>query len=144
MPRYNTSSLALYSETGLPEKVTEVLGLQPHLTRNKGDRRTGKNGRQYSPATHSVWLYEAPESDAFPDDDSGFSTLRALIDAVKDRADALASLRPEYQTVIWWRGEVSSQGNFAMDADIVVGLGLLGCEFYGSVWLEEESDEGEE
>ena len=141
MARHNSSTLALYSETGAPEKVTDVLGLEPHETRNKGDRRTGRNGRKYSPVPHSVWLFHAPESDAFPDDDSGFSTLRALVDAVGDRADALATLRPEYRTVIWWRGEVSSQGNFAMDSDIISGLGLLGCEFYGSVLLEEDSDE---
>lgn len=143
MPRYNTSSLALYSETGGPEKVTEVLDLRPHLTRVKGDRKTGRDGRQYSPVRHSVWIYDAPKFDAYPDDDSGFSTLRALVDAVRDRADALASLRPEYRTVIWWSGEVSPQGNFAMDADIVVGLGLLGCEFYGSVSLEEIPHEEE-
>lgn len=28
-----------------------------------------------------------------------------------------------------------------MDSDIISGLGLLGCEFYGSVLLEEDSDE---
>jgi hypothetical protein len=143
MPRYNISSLALYSESGGHERVTEVLGLEPKRTRNKGDRKTGKDGRQYSPVRHSVWIYDPPESEVDPNDDSGFATLRALVNAVRDRADALASLRPEYRTVIWWSGEVSPQGNFAIDADIVVGLGLLGCEFYGSVSLEEIPDEEE-
>lgn len=141
MPRWNRSSLALYSEFGGYERVTEVLGLQPTRTRNKGDRKTGKDGRQYRPSPESVWIYEPSEADVDPHDESGFSTLRALVNSVRDRADALASLRPEYRTVIWWSGEVSPQGNFAMDADIVIGLGLLGCEFYGSVSLEEIADE---
>ena len=137
MSSYNNASLAVYSESAPASEVTDVLGLSPATIHEKGDRRRGNDGREYAPFSTSVWIYRADESLIDPDDDSGFAALRALVAVLHDRAGALASLRLEYQTVIWWSGNVSPQGNFVIDADLIVDLGLLGCEFYGTAYPED-------
>lgn len=140
MSRFSRATLALYSNTGLASSVTEVLGLSPTGVHEKGDRRLGKNGREYSPYATSVWTYGPDQSGIDANDESGFASLKALLRDIGDRADALAALRPEYTTAIRWSGDVSLQGNFVIDAETIVALGPLGCDFYGTAYPEDGTE----
>jgi hypothetical protein len=134
--RYSHASLCIFSNTGTAEHVTEVLGLVPKESHEKGERRLGREGREYAPHASSMWVY-GPDPSRVVDDDSGVAALRALLDDVKGIVGSLATLRPDYRTIIRWSGEVSLQGNFVIDSGMIVALGELGCEFFGTAYPEE-------
>ncbi|MBZ0189420.1 MAG: DUF4279 domain-containing protein [Candidatus Obscuribacterales bacterium] len=50
------ASFRLYHEELEPEHVTEVFGLRPTYFHRRGDQRTGKSGRVYSPFTKGDWI----------------------------------------------------------------------------------------
>lgn len=61
---------------------------------------------------------------------------------IRHLSGRLAALRPEYDTVIRLGGEVSSQGDFVIESDLVAELGLLRCDLYGTAWLASEEESG--
>ncbi len=133
--RFSRATLSVFSETHRAADVGGVLGLEAELSVEKGERRTGRNGLEYRPHQQSGWHYSPDYSRLDPDDDSGFAALRLLLDDLHGKADLVASLRPRYLTAIRWSGDTgSTQGNFTMSADLLVDLGALGCEFWGTVW----------
>ncbi|CAN5236173.1 hypothetical protein BH09ACT5_BH09ACT5_10980 [soil metagenome] len=139
MARWSAATLSIYSDTGLAAHVSEALGLVPRSAHEKGDRRVGKS-REYAPYKSSGWHYEPDASKIEPDDTTGFAALRALVADIRHLSGALASLRPEYATIVRWSGEVSVQGNFVMEPELLADLGALGCQFYGTAYTEFDSD----
>lgn len=140
MKRWNRATLSLYSDTALASRVSAELGLTPSSMHEKGDRRLSTSGREYPPYPASAWHFHADPSKFDPEDVSSVSSLHALVDEVRGCADALARLRPEYRTVIRWSAEVSLQGNFVIPSHLMIDLGLLGCEFYGTTYAENAAD----
>ena len=140
MPRFSAATLSIQSDTDLASAVEAILGLAPDSIHEKGDVRTDRRGRELSPYKYSVWSYSPPKESIDPADDSGFAALRALVKDIRGCADGLAKLRPRYLTAIRWSGEVSAQGNFVIDANLMVDLGLLGCEFWGTAHQEFDPD----
>ncbi len=139
MARWSKATLSIYSDTGTSAHVTEVLGLVPESSNEKGDRRIRKT-REYAPYAQSTWHYEHDESLTEDDDETGFAALRALVADIRHLSDALATLRPEYKTVIRWSGEVSVQGNFVIESELLADLGALGCELFGTAYTESDSE----
>ena len=142
--RFSRATLSIYSDTHPASEVTAILGLTPTKTWEKDDRRFGLSGREYPAHTQSGWSYDPDDSQQDPADDSGFASLRLLVADLRDKRDAIASLRPRYQTVIRWSGDSgSTQGNFVVTADLIVDLGLLGCEFWGTLYGDMEAEAGD-
>jgi hypothetical protein len=140
MNRWNRATLSIYSDAGLASRVSAELGLIPSSLHEKGDRRLSTSGREYSPYSASAWHFDPEPSTFDPEDVSSTSSLQALVNQVRGCADALARLRPEYRTVIRWSAEVSFQGNFVIPSHLMIDLGLLGCEFYGSTYAGDAAD----
>lgn len=139
MARWSKATLAIYSDSGTAANVTEVLGLTPKSAHEKGDRRIGKTG-EYPPYKQSTWIYESDASKIDLDDSTGFAAVRALVADIRHLSGELAALRPEYDTQIRWSGEISSQGNFVIEAELLAELGALGCDFLGTAYHKIEED----
>ena len=150
MIRGNRSTLSVYSDVRTAVQITAVLGLEPHLSNETGDpTRAALVGRNLKPEAMTYqrahWSFTADDSMVDAEDETGFSSLRVLIDVFRDRADALASLRPDCETVIWWSGDSdSSQGGFVIPADLLTDLALLGCDLYGTAYLGGEGDDDDD
>ena len=138
MTRLSRATLGIYSETHRADAVSAVVGLEPTSLHEKDERRMGKDGREYSPYPSSAWLLDAQVDVAEPGIDPSFVAVFELLDLIESRGDALARLRPQYSTVIWWSGEVTVQGNFVIPARELARLGALGCDLLGSLSPENE------
>ena len=67
-----------------------------------------------------------------------FSSLVALAELLSDKRDNLASLRPACTTIVVWGGfSDSDQGGFVFPAPLLADLGYLGCDLYGTAYLQE-------
>lgn len=139
MARWSKATLSIYSDTGSAAHVSGVVGLVPESTHEKGDRNVRKTG-EYAPYKRSSWHYEPDASKIDPDDTTGFAALRALVADIRHLSGALAALRPEYDTIVRWSGEVSVQGNFVIESELLADLGALGCHLYGTAYTEFDSD----
>ncbi|CAN5334175.1 hypothetical protein BH09ACT1_BH09ACT1_12810 [soil metagenome] len=144
------SSLSVYSELRTAAQITAVLGLEPNDSAEKGEpTRAALAGQklkpQYMTNERAHWSFDADENAADPNDETGFASLRVLIGAIRDSASALASLRPDCETIIWWSGYSDSvQGGFVMPADLIADLALLGCDLYGTAYIGEDDDDDDE
>jgi hypothetical protein len=140
---FSLASLAIYSSTHPAAPLSALLGLTPAKMHEAGDEnRSRKTGRLYGHYRHSAWIYDPAGPPAAPDDD-GFSGLRNLLVELGDLdrlGAALATLRPQYRTVIRWSGTVSSQGNFEIEASLIAALARLGCDLYGTAHYEDGDD----
>ena len=146
MIRYSRSSLGVYSESRTAQDVTDVLGIEPTESHEKGAlTRAGLAGRPLKPRyltnQRSVWIYSTDDSSGDPGDQTGFSSLRTLVDVFADRADALAELRGNCDTVIWWSGDSdSSQGGFVIPATLLTDTARLGCDLRGTAWIQSDDE----
>jgi hypothetical protein len=87
------------------------------------------------------WSYEADGSAADESDETGFRTLQVLVDVLSSRTQELAALRATCETIIWWSGDSdSSQGGFVLPVEMMEDLAALGCDLYGTTYLDD--DEG--
>jgi hypothetical protein len=120
------ATLGVYSDTVTAAEVTAVLGIEP----TRFSERAGST----KPRSH--WTLEVPSVD--PDDDGGFEAVALLVELLRDRADALAALRPACETIIWWSGDSDgTQGGFVIPASLLADLAVLGCDLYGTAFLAE-------
>lgn len=141
------ATLAIYSTEMTAAEITAALGITPSRANEQGDlTRSGRAGRalkpQYLRYQHAGWHLDAPDS---YDDPDAFRSLRALVRAVESKAEILRALRPACDTKIWWYGSSdSSQGRFVMDAELISGLAALGCDLFGTTYLDDqERDESD-
>lgn len=135
------ASLSIKSLTHSAAAVTQILGIEPtgigELGEPFGRERTGADGApRRRERTHSTWVLEAPDPD--PDDSTGFASVESLVSILQARTEALARLRANYYIEIWWNGySDSTQAGFLLPAELLMALGTLGCDFHGTVYLDE-------
>ncbi len=124
--------------------MTQTLRLSPTSWNEKGDPTlAAKAGRDASRSRlvepRARWSYHADGSAADPSDETGFRTLRVLIDVLSSRTRELAALRATCETVIGWSGDSdSSQGGFVLPSAMMNDLAALGCDLYGTTYLDEQ------
>ena len=141
------SSLSIYSDARTAVEMTRVLGIDPHYSNEIGDPTSAAlAGRvlkpKYMTYQRAHWSFDADESLIDPEDETGFASLRVLVDVFRPRAAALATLRADCETIIWWSGDSDSeQGGFVIPADLLSDLAALGCDLYGTAYLEQDDDD---
>lgn len=141
---HDRATLAVSSDETTAASMTEVLRLKPTSSHEKGDSTpAARAGRVVSGdrlvESSALWAYDADESAADISDETGFRTLRVLIDALSSRVDELALLRATCDTTIWWSGDSNStQGGFVLPVDMIRQLSLLGCDVYGTTFLDDQ------
>jgi len=144
------SSISIYSDSRTAVEMTKALEVQPHRSDEMGEpTRSALAGRVLKPEymTHqrAHWSFDADESLIDPKDETGFGSLRVLVNVFRPRAAALASLREDCETIIWWSGDSdSSQGGFVIPADLLVDLAILGCDLYGTAYLDDDEGKDED
>jgi len=136
----SSASLAIYSDTHTAAEVTALLGVEPTGGGEIGDaKHPPRLDRERQPARQffykqSTWLFDVPDG-ADSDDESGFASVRRLLDIFGPKSEVLGELRRNYRTIIWWAGfSDSSQGGFVMPAELLSDLGELGCDLFGTVY----------
>ena len=140
----NRSTLSIYSETRTIAEITAALGIEPHSSADVGQpTRAALAGRalsaEYMSHQRTHWSFNSDQSLVDDEDDPGVGSLRALVEAFHGRADALRSLRPECETVIWWSADSdNSQGTFVIPPALLADLALLGCELRGTSFLDDD------
>ncbi len=140
------SSISIYSDSRSAVEMTKALEIQPHHSNELGDpTRSALAGRvlkpEYMTYQRARWSFDADQSLIDPEDETGFGSLRVLVNVFRPRAAALASLRADCETIIWWSGDSdSSQGGFVIPADLLADLAILGCDLYGTAYLDEDGD----
>lgn len=141
MIRGNRASLAVHSDVYTVAQISEMLGREPDRSGDIGDlTAAGRAGRDLSPERlryqRAFWTID--ERDAGEGaDQTGFASLRRLVEDLVPRADALARLRRGGETILWWSGDSdSTQGGFVLDSDLIAALDQIGCDVYGTAYLE--------
>ena len=112
----------IHSHTLSHSEITAALGLDPTWTAD---------------GEHVTWVLEQPGEDAQYVDGTGSLCLEKLVARLEGLAQNLAQLRETCDTTIWWHGSSNSeQGGFELHAQLVAGLGLLGCDLVGTVYFD--------
>ncbi|KJL32949.1 hypothetical protein [Microbacterium azadirachtae] len=139
------ASLVVRSETRDVAEITSLLGFAPTGFGDRGDPTpSGIAGRKLKPEylvyQETYWAYRCEIEPA--DDSTGFASLASLVALLLPRANALAILREDGETRIWWGGlSDSTQGGFVMTAALQHDLALLGCDLFGTTYLNEDDAE---
>jgi hypothetical protein len=143
----NRSTLSIYSDSLTVAEISAALGIDPHDSADRGEpTRAARAGRvlasEYITHQRAHWSFDADPSLVDPLDETGFGSLRVLLTVFRERANALQSLRRECDTVIWWSGDSDSgQGGFVLTADVLSDLARLGCDLYGTTFLNDVDSE---
>ncbi|MGO4679313.1 hypothetical protein [Microbacterium sp. 2MCAF23] len=141
------ASLVVRSETRNVAEITSLLGFDPTDFGDRGDLTpSGIAGRQLNPEYlvygETYWEYRCEIEPI--DDRTGFASLSSLVALLLPLADALAVLRDGGETRIWWGGfSDSTQGGFVMTAALQHDLALLGCDLFGTAYLDEHDADPE-
>ena len=135
------ASLSIKSLTHTAAAVTAVLGLEPTATAELGDPvgrvRTGWDGKpSMRERTHSIWVLDSPEM--LSAEESDFSSVHGLIEALQAKRTALDKLREHYFIEIAWNGYSDRmQAGFLIPADLLAAMGALGIDFHGQVFFRQ-------
>ena len=128
MITHSKASLSIISETHPAADVSGILGLEPSRTAEIGDRKSLSG----LPRKYSLWVLDAPTQRGDSD------PLESLAELLRGKAEALRGLRENYTTEIVYGGfSDSGQGSFVFPASAMADLGVLGCDFLGTVYLDE-------
>ncbi|WP_213815777.1 hypothetical protein [Glaciihabitans sp. dw_435] len=129
-------------------RVTELMGLIPHDGGELGEFKRppriqpdGTVARRFV-YKQATWILDAPE-DVDHDDESGFASVRRLLDLVRPAKHAFAQLVAEnYDVRLLWSGDSdSSQGGFVIPADLIADLARMKCDLFGTVYISESDDD---
>lgn len=150
MIRGNRASLVVHSDVYTVAQISEMLGREPDRAGDVGDLTpAGRAGRDLAPERlryqRTFWTID--ERDAGEGaDQTGFASLRRLVEDLVPRADALVRLRRGGETVLRCSGDSdSTQGGFVLESDLIAALNLIGCDVYGTAYLAEPgAGEGDE
>lgn len=149
MIRGNRASFSVYSDTKTVGEISAMLGLEPSSSGEKGDLTpAGRAGRDLAPerlryerADWSLTVVNKPSDE----DQTGFSSLRALMARLQPSSQVLAELRQGGETTLSWSGDSdSTQGGFVLEADLISYLAQLGCDVFGTAFLTDDDDEDED
>jgi hypothetical protein len=143
----NRASLVVHSDVRTVSEISALLGFEPDRWGESGEVVMHRRGRpdvsRRRPYPHSFWASETITREPASEDQTGFAALRELVDLLEPCADALAELRQDGETIIWWSGDSdSTQGGFVLEADLLRRAAILGCDVYGTTYLSEDADDG--
>ncbi|WP_186317596.1 DUF4279 domain-containing protein [Curtobacterium sp. 9128] len=144
------ATLSIVSEHRTARAISEVMGLEPTRSAERGEpTRSAVHGNTSPdrPATRAVasWSLDADEKAADPEDETGFRTLRLLLNQISTKTAQIAELKLDCDVSITWTGSSDSwQGGFVLDEDLLRDLGRLGIAIWGTVLLDDEAEEGDE
>jgi hypothetical protein len=146
--RENRASFTIRSERRSVAEITAALELEPSEAADIGEPIVARAGsRRPRPNRHpqtTFWCLDAPDDEGDTDDRTGTGVLRALVDTLLPRKTALAGLRADCTTTIWWSGDSdSTQGGFVLTWELMRDLGVLGCDVYGTAFLTAGEDPGD-
>jgi hypothetical protein len=127
------ATLIIKSTTLTIRQITEALGLQPSRTAERGEPISPTMQRSRE---ESIWALDgAPSSD--PSDQTGFGSMRNLLAALQDKTEVIESLRASCRILLDWHGfSDSEQGGFVMPSDVIRAAAGLGCDLFGTVYLD--------
>ena len=112
--------------------VSEVLGIQPDWSADKGDLRPRSGDTGTEPIRRrvydtSMWVLEVDSNPATKmaiaeDESKGFATLQVLADRLLGRGPGLAQLRLDYKVELTWYGTAGgSQAGFVLPTTLIGG-----------------------
>jgi hypothetical protein len=132
--------------------VTEVLGISPDWSADKGDPRPRGNDTGNEPIRRrvydtSMWVLEVDSNPgtkmAMVDEDAkGFATLQVLADRLLGRGPMLAQIRRDYAVELTWYGTAGgSQAGFVLPASLLSDLAELGLDVNCTVYGHDDTSE---
>jgi hypothetical protein len=140
------ATLVISSENNPAYYVTEVLGIAPDWSADKGDLRPRSGDSGNEPIRRrvydtSMWVLEVDSNPgtkmAVAEDESkGFATLQVLADRLLGRGPAIARIRLDYKVELTWYGTAgAAQAGFVLSTRLIADLAELGldvnCTVYG-------------
>ena len=146
------ATLVISSPNNPAYYVTEVLGIEPDWSADKGDLRprsgdTGNEPIRRRVYDTSMWVLEVDSNPAtkmaIADDESkGFATLQVLADRLLGRGPAIASIRPDYRVELTWYGTAGgSQAGFVLPLTLIADLAELGLDVNCTVYSHDDTSE---
>jgi hypothetical protein len=132
--------------------VTEVLGIDPDWSADKGDPRprsgdTGNEPIRRRVYDTSMWVLEVESNPATKmaiaeDESKGFATLQVLADRLLGRGPGLAQLRLDYTVELTWYGTAGgSQAGFVLPSSLLGDLAELGLDVNCTVYSHDDTSE---
>jgi hypothetical protein len=132
--------------------VTEVLGIDPDWSADKGDLRprsgdTGNEPIRRRVYDTSMWVLEVDSNPATKmaiaeDESKGFATLQVLADRLLGRGPGLAQLRLDYRVELTWYGTAGgSQAGFVLPSSLLGDLAELGLDVNCTVYSHDDTSE---
>jgi hypothetical protein len=128
MIRANRATLSIRSDSLTHDQITTKLQIESDSLR--GSSRAPQ-------AWTKTW-----EDDGLSDDQTGFASLRALVDRLLPVQITLDELKNSSEMSLWWSGDSDSwQGGFVIPNELLRDLGELGIDLYGTAFMSDESTE---
>jgi hypothetical protein len=132
--------------------VSEVLGIEPDWSADKGDLRPRGNDTGTEPIRRrvydtSMWVLEVDSNPATKmaiaeDESKGFATLQVLADRLLGRGPAIAQIRLDYKVELTWYGTAGgSQAGFVLPATLIADLAELGLDVNCTVYAHDDTSE---
>ena len=132
--------------------VTEVLGIEPDWSADKGDLRprsgdTGNEPIRRRVYDTSMWVLEVDSNPATKmaiaeDESKGFATLQVLADRLLGRGPAIAQIRLDYNVELTWYGTAGgSQAGFVLPSTLLADLAELGLDVNCTVYGHDDTSE---
>jgi hypothetical protein len=146
------ATLVISSENNPAYYVTEVLGIEPDWSADKGDLRprsgdTGSEPIRRRVYDTSMWVLEVDSNPGTKmavaeDEAKGFATLQVLADRLLGRGPALAQIRLDYKVELTWYGTAgASQAGFVLSTRLIADLAELGLDVNCTVYGHEDTSE---
>ena len=132
--------------------VSDVLGLKPDWSADKGDLRPRSGDTGTEPIRRrvydtSMWVLEVDSNPATKmtvaeDESKGFATLQVLADRLLGRGPGLAQLRLDYKVELTWYGTAgASQSGFVLPSALIADLAELGLDVNCTVYAHDDTSE---
>jgi hypothetical protein len=130
--------------------VTQVFGLEPDWSAEKGDLRPRQGDQANEPIRRrvydtSMWVLEVDSNPGtkmamVEDDAKGFGTLQVLTDRLLGRGAAIAQIRADYKVELTWYGTAGgSQAGFMLPATLLADLAELGLDVFCTVYSHDDT-----
>lgn len=130
--------------------VTQVLGLEPDWSAEKGDLRPRQGDTGNEPIRRrvydtSMWVLEVDSDPGtkmamVEDDAKGFGTLQVLADRLLGRGPAIAQIRVDYTVELTWYGTAGgSQAGFVLPVSLLADLAELGLDVNCTVYSHDDT-----
>ncbi|PTT16127.1 hypothetical protein DBR36_13520 [Microbacterium sp. HMWF026] len=143
MIRGNRATFTVRSPTRTVSAISSMLGIEPTNSGDIGELTpAGRSGRDVAPQSRryaeKYWSLSTVEHSPGASEETGFSALRALLAVLRPHSQQVSELREDGETRIWWSGDSDSeQGGFVLQIDMIESLAELGCDVYGTAYLDD-------